>query len=101
MWCTFGIGPVEDGARRLGLLLGPFQDRRATPNVGILFLDFRGASSGDERAEIGLQAAEGDQISVCLQKDALEGVLLVTAATPEVRDPYEQTAQERPHFVRC
>jgi hypothetical protein len=51
---------VEDGAHLGALVLGPLADGRAAADGGVLFLDLGGAALGEERADVVLQAAEGD-----------------------------------------
>ena len=55
---------VEDGAGGGGLVFGPATDRGAAADGGVLGLDFWGAAGRDEAAEVGLVAAEGDEVAV-------------------------------------
>lgn len=62
----FGGYAIEDFAHLGTLVFGPFADGGAAADGGVLFLDFGGAAAGDEGAEVALEAAEGDEVCVCL-----------------------------------
>lgn len=51
---AFGALLVEDLAHLGGLVFAPFSDWGAPADGGVLDFDFRGASPGDEGAEVGL-----------------------------------------------
>lgn len=59
-------GAIEYFAHLGGLVLGPFAYGRATSYGGILLLDFGRTTAGDQRTKVGLEAAKGNQICVCL-----------------------------------
>ena len=70
MGCRFGRYPVENLELFCGLVLGPFADRGAATDGGVLLLDFRSAAAGDERTEIRLEAPEGNEVGVSLYRAA-------------------------------
>ena len=47
-------------------MFGPFANRRAAANSCVLLFDFGGAPAGDEGAEVGLEASEGDEVCISL-----------------------------------
>lgn len=66
MGCRFRRDAVEDLAHFCGLVFRPFADGGAATDGGVLFFDFGGAAAGDEGAEVGLEASEGDEVGVGL-----------------------------------
>lgn len=62
----FWGGLVEDLAHLGGLVFRPFADGGAAAYGGVLGLDFGGAAAREEGPNVGLEAAEGDKVAVCL-----------------------------------
>ncbi len=67
----FGRQLVEQLAHLGALVLRPLADRRAAADGRVLFLDLGRASLGDERAEVALETAEGDEVAVGLVQGGL------------------------------
>lgn len=66
MWCGLWGDLVEDLAHFGGLVFAPFADGGAAADGCVLLLDLGGAAGGDYGADVVLEAAEGDEVAVCL-----------------------------------
>jgi hypothetical protein len=63
MRCRLRRELVEETNHALALDISPLQDRRPTPDVGVLLFDLRGPTARNERGEVFLHG-EGDEVAV-------------------------------------
>lgn len=97
VWRRLGRDLIQELAHLGALMFGPFANRGSAANRRILLLNFGCPSTRDNRSQVALEAAKGDQVCVRLW-GWVRGTMRPASGKGVA---YKKPAQKVPHLIRC